>query len=48
VYREGGRNAGLVYEDSPYGYGLAFNFIAGFTKSESAVTRVGVLEVKLP
>eukprot|EP00775_Hariotina_reticulata_P002127 gene2127-2446_t len=37
VYRDGGRNAGLVYEDSPYGYGLAFNFIAGFTKRGGSV-----------
>jgi ABC-type branched-subunit amino acid transport system substrate-binding protein len=31
VYRNGSRNVGLVYEDAAYGYGLAFNFIAGFT-----------------
>lgn len=32
VYGNGSRNVGLVYEDAAYGYGLAFNFIAGFTK----------------
>lgn len=32
VWANGGRNAALIYEDSSYGYGLAFNFIAGFTK----------------
>jgi ABC-type branched-subunit amino acid transport system substrate-binding protein len=34
VARSGSRNVGLVYEDAAYGYGLAFNFIAGFTSGE--------------
>ncbi|KAF6254600.1 periplasmic binding protein-like I [Scenedesmus sp. NREL 46B-D3] len=37
VYRQGGRNVGLVYDDSVYGYGLAFNFIAGFTSAGGSV-----------
>eukprot|EP00878_Enallax_costatus_P044940 GHUV01053737.1.p1 GENE.GHUV01053737.1~~GHUV01053737.1.p1 ORF type:complete len:309 (+),score=77.77 GHUV01053737.1:765-1691(+) len=32
VYRSGVRNVAVVYEDSAYGFGLSFNFIAGFTK----------------
>jgi hypothetical protein len=31
---KGYRNVAMVYEDSAYGYGLAFNFIAAFTKGE--------------
>jgi ABC-type branched-subunit amino acid transport system substrate-binding protein len=35
LVRKFGANAtAVVYEDSAYGYGLAFNFIAGFTKGE--------------
>lgn len=32
VHKAGVRNVAIVYEDSAYGFGLAFNFIAGFTK----------------
>lgn len=31
IFRRGGRNIGLVYENNQYGYGLAYNVIAGFT-----------------
>jgi hypothetical protein len=41
VHKSGANVTALVYEDSAYGYGLAFNFIAGFTKGEP--TGVGVL-----
>lgn len=34
VAREGVRDVAVVYEDNTYGYGLAFNFIAGFTKGK--------------
>lgn len=34
MYQDGARHAGLVYEDSTYGYGLAFNFIAAFTNGK--------------
>jgi hypothetical protein len=37
VYRNGSRNVGVLYEDAAYGYGLAFNFIAGFTKGEGTL-----------
>jgi hypothetical protein len=32
VRSSGANTTAVVYEDSAYGYGLAFNFIAGFTK----------------
>lgn len=34
MYQNGARHAGLVYEDTTYGYGLAFNFIAAFTNGK--------------
>jgi hypothetical protein len=34
VRSSGINTTAVVYEDSAYGYGLAFNFIAGFTKGE--------------
>lgn len=37
VYRSGVRNVAVVYEDSAYGFGLSFNFIAGFTKGLTPV-----------
>lgn len=33
----GYRNIAIVYEDAAYGYGLAFNFIAAFTKGGCSV-----------
>jgi ABC-type branched-subunit amino acid transport system substrate-binding protein len=37
LVRSSGANVtAVVYEDSAYGYGLAFNFIAGFTKGRQA------------
>lgn len=32
LIKKGYRNVAMVYEDAAYGYGLAFNFIAAFTK----------------
>lgn len=32
LIKKGYRNVAMVYEDAAYGYGLAFNFIASFTK----------------
>jgi ABC-type branched-subunit amino acid transport system substrate-binding protein len=32
LIKKGYRNVAIVYEDAAYGYGLAFNFIAAFTK----------------
>jgi hypothetical protein len=32
AYKKGVRTVAMVYEDASYGYGLAFSFIAGFTK----------------
>lgn len=32
LIKKGYRNVAVVYEDAAYGYGLAFNFIASFTK----------------
>jgi branched-chain amino acid transport system substrate-binding protein len=32
LIRKGYRNVAMVYEDAAYGYGLAFNFMASFTK----------------
>ncbi|KAF8056017.1 Atf7ip [Scenedesmus sp. PABB004] len=37
VARRGARVVGLAYEDNAYGYGLAFNFIAGFTNAGGSV-----------
>jgi ABC-type branched-subunit amino acid transport system substrate-binding protein len=34
AHKKGFRNVAMVYEDAAYGWGLAFNFIAAFTKSE--------------
>lgn len=34
LLKKGYRNVALVYEDAAYGYGLAFNFIAAFTKGQ--------------
>jgi hypothetical protein len=31
IYGNKAKSTGLVYEDDAYGYGLAFNFIAGYT-----------------
>jgi ABC-type branched-subunit amino acid transport system substrate-binding protein len=38
---KGYRNVAMVYEDAAYGYGLAFNFIAAFTKGEHQVASTG-------
>lgn len=35
LIKKGYRNVAVVYEDAAYGYGLAFNFIASFTKGGS-------------
>lgn len=32
LIKKGYRNVAMVYEDAAYGYGLAFNFMAAFTK----------------
>jgi hypothetical protein len=34
MVNSGHRNIGLVYEDTPYGYGLGFSLIAAFTSRE--------------
>ena len=39
MYQDGARAVGLVYEDSTYGYGLAFNFIAAFTNGETTICK---------
>jgi len=36
LYKRGYRNVAVVYEDAAYGYGLAFHFIASFTKGAQA------------
>jgi hypothetical protein len=35
MVNSGHKNIGLVYEDTPYGYGLGFSLIAAFTSRES-------------
>lgn len=37
AYSKGARRVAIVYEDTSYGYGLAFSFIAGFTKAGGLV-----------
>uniref|UniRef100_A0A383W2N6 Receptor ligand binding region domain-containing protein n=1 Tax=Tetradesmus obliquus TaxID=3088 RepID=A0A383W2N6_TETOB len=37
VRKSGATVTALIYEDNAYGYGLAFNFIAGFTKERGTV-----------
>lgn len=43
IVRNGGRNVGVIYEDSPYGYGLAFSFIAAFTPRKLNASFTAVL-----
>jgi ABC-type branched-subunit amino acid transport system substrate-binding protein len=42
VHKSGANTTAVVYEDSAYGYGLAFNFIAGFTKGTQAAAATSV------
>lgn len=48
LVRSSGANVtALVYEDDAYGYGLAFSFIAGFTKGASICALLEDREPKL-
>jgi hypothetical protein len=44
LIKKGYRNVAVVYEDAAYGYGLAFNFIASFTKGEQVGACLGYLQ----
>lgn len=44
VLKKGIKRVGMVYEDVSYGYGLAFNFIASFTRDGGAVSPVEVFK----